>query len=584
MATTIAKLNIHLGAQTTALEQGMQRAQGSVSRFAGLASKALGLLGGVSALGFGVKLAADAEQAQVAFSTLLGSAEEAKAVLGEITEFAAATPFGTSELRDAGRMLAAFGIQGQAIVPLLRQLGDLAAGTNQPIGELAEIFGKAKVQGRLFMEDINQLTGRGIPIIGALAKQFGVAEVAVRELVETGQVNFSHLEKALQSMTAKGAQFGGLMEAQSKTLAGVWSSLKDNVALLAQAMGTALLPAIKAVAEGALQLTNFISGLDASTVKTTVQIGAFAVAFGAVLALVPKIVAGIRAIIAAYRALSAAKLFALAASGPQGIALAAASLAAASAAAYGAGLAFDHFAGDLDKTQAAANAAAGAIDQAGAAADAASKKLDVEGVKVTTTDAGGGIRVKINATDMQAAGEALDALDAKMADVFAARNLAAPQAEHFAKSAAEFQKQMTDLKAAADRVTASVADTLVKPGEKFADTMSELNNLLSLGLITMETFGAAAEKAHEELESAALEMAEAAGSAQELESVRTPGVGAATRGTAEGFSAVEAARRAQSDAAENQRRHKEHLAKLDEIRKELHDQAKDRVRVNQVKL
>ena len=45
MAQTIAKMNIHLGAQTTALEQGLKRAQGSVANFGSLATKALGAMG-----------------------------------------------------------------------------------------------------------------------------------------------------------------------------------------------------------------------------------------------------------------------------------------------------------------------------------------------------------------------------------------------------------------------------------------------------------------------------------------------------------------------------------------------------------
>ena len=66
------------------------------------------------------------------------------------------------------------------------RVGDIAAGTNQDFNELAVVFGKAKVQGRLFGEDINQLTGRGIPIIGEFAKQFGVAEGEVKKLVSEG--------------------------------------------------------------------------------------------------------------------------------------------------------------------------------------------------------------------------------------------------------------------------------------------------------------------------------------------------------------------------------------------------------------
>jgi hypothetical protein len=37
----------------------------------------------------------------------------------------------------------------------LRRIGDVSAGVQAPISEIAELYGKARVQGRLFAEDIN---------------------------------------------------------------------------------------------------------------------------------------------------------------------------------------------------------------------------------------------------------------------------------------------------------------------------------------------------------------------------------------------------------------------------------------------
>ncbi len=237
---------------------GFLRGAAAIGKFAAAGTA---LAGGAAAgfLGWGVKLAAEAEQAEVAFTTLLGSADIAKKVLSDISSFAAETPFQISELRDAGRNLAAFGFSAESIVPTLRRIGDLAAGVGQPIGELAEIFGKAKVQGRLFMEDINQLTGRGIPIIAELAKQFDVAESEVRQLVESGRVNFGNLQQALVSLTSEGGKFHGLMAAQSQTLSGKWSTLKDNIAALARDMAAGLLPVAKSIIDVLLPMAPVIS-------------------------------------------------------------------------------------------------------------------------------------------------------------------------------------------------------------------------------------------------------------------------------------------------------------------------------------
>src|SRR5690606_29321803 len=116
----------------------------------GALGAALGIGGGAAALGFGVKLAAAAESAEVAFGTLLGSANAAKTVLKDLNQFAAETPFEFPELTDAARKLIAFGTAQEDLIPTLRRVGDISSGIGAPISEIAELYGKAQVQGRLF--------------------------------------------------------------------------------------------------------------------------------------------------------------------------------------------------------------------------------------------------------------------------------------------------------------------------------------------------------------------------------------------------------------------------------------------------
>jgi tape measure domain-containing protein len=219
---------------------GSSVASSLTSSFGQIASGAAGILAvgagaavtGVTGLGvYAVKLAADAEQARVSFTTMLGSADKAKQLQAEINTFAAATPFQTPELIGAAKSLLAFGVAQEQIVPTMRTLGDLSAGLNIPLGDLSEIYGKARVQGRLFAEDINQLTGRGIPVIQEFAKQFGVSEGEVRGLVESGKIGFPELQKALIGLTGEGGKFGGMMAAQSQTVSGLFSTLQDAVTL-----------------------------------------------------------------------------------------------------------------------------------------------------------------------------------------------------------------------------------------------------------------------------------------------------------------------------------------------------------------
>ncbi|MBW4484882.1 MAG: tape measure protein [Tildeniella torsiva UHER 1998/13D] len=185
-----------------------------------------------------------AQQSEVAFTTILGSAEDAQALLGELSDFAATTPFDLPGVRQAGQQLLAFGFQSDQITENLRRVGDVAAGVNTDFGELATIYGKARVAGRLYAEDVNQLTERGIPILQEFAAQFGVSEAEVKKLVEQGKIGFPELEQAFINLTKEGGKFGGLMEAQSKTIPGQISNISDGFTRLQESLFKAVEPAL----------------------------------------------------------------------------------------------------------------------------------------------------------------------------------------------------------------------------------------------------------------------------------------------------------------------------------------------------
>ncbi|OWY64736.1 phage tail tape measure protein [cyanobacterium TDX16] len=189
---------------------------------------------------------AEAEKSRVAFTTFLGSAQKADSVLKDITKFAAETPFELPEVEKAARQLLAFGFTADRLKPTLTAVGNIAAGTGVNFGELADIIGKAKTQGRLYAEDINQLTGRGIPIIAELAKQYGVAESEVKKLVESGKVGFNNLEKALVSMSSEGGKFNNLMAKLADTTGGKFTNLSDRITQSFIAIFKNIQPAINA--------------------------------------------------------------------------------------------------------------------------------------------------------------------------------------------------------------------------------------------------------------------------------------------------------------------------------------------------
>ncbi len=236
----------------------------SVAGTAFKASIGAAMAGGAAAVGVGMKAvtaASDFEQTKVAFTTLIGDAAKAEQTLGKLRELGAKTPFEFPELADAGRKLIAFGESADALPETLRRIGDVSAGVQAPVNEIAELYGKARVQGRLFAEDINQLTGRGIPVIQELAKQFGVSDSEVKNLVESGQVGFPAIERAFASMTSQGGRFSGMMDAQSKTTAGLFSTLKDTINEVFLTLGQPINDSIRVLAEQAIGLVQQLTPL-----------------------------------------------------------------------------------------------------------------------------------------------------------------------------------------------------------------------------------------------------------------------------------------------------------------------------------
>lgn len=198
----------------------------------------LGIVNGLKTLG---KTAFDQsiafETTKISFETMLGSGQAAEKFLGDLVDFAAKTPFELPELQGASRNLLAFGFSAKETIPVLKQLGDVAAGTNQPIGELAFLYGKARSLTIADNEILQQFAQRGIPVYDILAKKFDTNTLGVKKLAEQSKITFANLQEAFDSLTVKGGKFFNLTEKLSQSTAGRIATLTDNFHLFLQALG-----------------------------------------------------------------------------------------------------------------------------------------------------------------------------------------------------------------------------------------------------------------------------------------------------------------------------------------------------------
>ncbi len=184
-----------------------------------------------------IQVRSEFQQLEIAFTTMLGSKERADKLTQDLIEFAGTTPFGMKDTANAAKQLLAYGSTAENVKNELRMLGDVAAGTSQPIGDLVYLYGTLRTQGRAYLMDIRQFAGRGIPIYEELAKVLKINKSEVNDFVSAGKVGFAEVQQAFQNMTAAGSMFGGLMEAQSRTIQGELERLGDAFDQMLNKMG-----------------------------------------------------------------------------------------------------------------------------------------------------------------------------------------------------------------------------------------------------------------------------------------------------------------------------------------------------------
>lgn len=177
------------------------------------------------------------EQLEVAFATMLRSKSAADSLMKDIVDVSLTTPFKLTEVATATKSLLAYGFAQKEVKDELIAIGNVASGVGSTFQEVAYAYGTLRTQGRAFARDIRQFTTRGIPIVGELAKQFGVTEKEINEMVSAGKIGFPEVQKSFQAMTSEGGIFFNLMEKQSQTLTGEIAKLQDKLQLMFNEIG-----------------------------------------------------------------------------------------------------------------------------------------------------------------------------------------------------------------------------------------------------------------------------------------------------------------------------------------------------------
>ncbi|AVX21591.1 tape measure domain-containing protein [Carboxydocella sporoproducens DSM 16521] len=249
----VGELFVRLTARTSDFHRALDEAKEKLNRVASSAGEAsaaaAAFVGAISAAaaaaaGFGIKLAAEWEQTEMAFTTLLGSGEKAKAFLEDLDAFAARTPFELQGLTEASRKLLAFGFSAKQIIPMMTAIGDAVAALGGGQAEISRVtlaLGQMQAKGKVSAEEMMQLAELGIPAWEMLARAIGTSIPEAMKLAEKGAISGATGINAILAGMEK--RFAGAMDKQSKTMLGLWSTIKDQLIFIMRSVGQELIDA-----------------------------------------------------------------------------------------------------------------------------------------------------------------------------------------------------------------------------------------------------------------------------------------------------------------------------------------------------
>ncbi|MCX7934951.1 MAG: tape measure protein, partial [Planctomycetota bacterium] len=171
----------------------------------------------------------------------MGDAQAAEKMLADLAAFAADTPFEMKGLLAATKRLLAFGFAAQDIIPMLAAIGDAAAMLGigeEGVNRLTIAIGQMQAKGKVSAEEMLQLAEAGVPAWQFIADAIGTDIPTAMKLAEQGAIDSTTgINAVLMGMQQK---FQGGMEAMSKTIAGLVSTIKDNVSMVMVEIGDSI--------------------------------------------------------------------------------------------------------------------------------------------------------------------------------------------------------------------------------------------------------------------------------------------------------------------------------------------------------
>lgn len=236
-----------------------------------------------------VKFASDVETAKMQFSVLTGSAEKGSKLFQDLYTFAAKTPFEMPGVTEAARVLLSAGYSIDQILPMMKNLGDVAAGTDGNLAGLAMVMMQIKANNRMSSQDMNQILGRGIKLLDFFEKKTGMASEQIRKAAEEGRIPAASIERMFKEMAGAGGQFDNMASKLGETTDGKFSTMADSIRMAMAEIGQEMVDTLglkgwfDAIGNAAGRLAVWFKNLTPTSKKLIFGLALLAAAVGPVL-------------------------------------------------------------------------------------------------------------------------------------------------------------------------------------------------------------------------------------------------------------------------------------------------------------
>lgn len=204
---------------------------GTVVKWGTAAVTGVGALITGLALKGGISRALNIEDAQAKLKGLGHDTQAVEAIMTDALAAVKGTAFGLDAAATTAASAVAAGIKpGKELEGYLRLTADAAVIAGVSMEEMGAIINKVTSKGSAQMENLNQLTERGIPIMQWLADAYGVSADELAKMVSRGEVDSATFRRVIEE------NIGGAALSAGDTTRGAFANMRASMSRFGEAL------------------------------------------------------------------------------------------------------------------------------------------------------------------------------------------------------------------------------------------------------------------------------------------------------------------------------------------------------------